>query len=56
MLSTKEKVIRGMISQSCAADCMITVVVILIAVMDSFRTKIDIVTNLTGLPTKLTLD
>lgn len=54
--STKEKVIRGMISAILCCYCMITVVVILITVMDSFKTKIDIVTNLTGLPTKLTLD
>ena len=45
-----------MISAILCCYCMITVVVILITVMDSFKTKIDIVTNLTGLPTKLTLD
>ncbi len=54
--SRKAKIVRSIISAILCCYCMITVAVILITVMDSFKTKSDIVTNLAGIPTKFTLD
>lgn len=54
--STKAKLVRGILSAILICYCMITIFVIVITVMDSFKSKIDIVTNLAGLPKKFTLE
>lgn len=54
--STKAKVIRRIFSIILIAYSMLTVFVLLITAMDSLKTKSDIVTNMAGLPSKVTFE
>ena len=54
--STKAKIVRRIFSVILIAYSMLTVFVLLITVMDSLKTKSDIVTNMAGLPSKVTFE
>ena len=54
--SVKAKIIRTLLSAVLICYTFITILVIAITVMDSLKTKTDIVTNMAGLPKKLVFD